>query len=222
MTVGDRADSYGAGGGNLSLEIRAALQIDPDNRTRVLSRIYGLGGKDFYAADAADFFAQAQKAARSDGAVEPFAYHGATAGRADRGPRPGLPPIRAEETRGMAHVARYPSTGRLRVELEPIWKMTEYRAASRPDMAPVPAADSSRPSIRSAECSKAISSSCTRRVARWWSPPAIRPRRTASITSTTCFRTVRPRSRDSSRCITSASAGGAPCLRRHHVRDDHR
>src|SRR5665811_60357 len=49
-TIGDRADSYGAGGGNLSLEVRAAIQIDPQNNTQVLSRIYGLGGKDFYAA----------------------------------------------------------------------------------------------------------------------------------------------------------------------------
>ena len=44
-TIGDRADSYGAGGGNLSLEVRAAIQIDPQNHTQVLSRIYGLGGK---------------------------------------------------------------------------------------------------------------------------------------------------------------------------------
>ncbi|HEY7475717.1 MAG TPA: thiamine pyrophosphate-dependent enzyme [Vicinamibacterales bacterium] len=132
VTVGDRADSYGAAGGNLSLEIRAALQIDPDNRTRVLSRIYGLGGKDFYAADAADFFAQAQEAVRAGRVAEPFAYHGATPGRADRGPRPGLPPIRAEETRGMARVAHDPSTGRLRVELEPIWKMTDVPSRIAP------------------------------------------------------------------------------------------
>ena len=31
-TIGDRADSYGAGGGNLSLEVRAAIQIDPRQR----------------------------------------------------------------------------------------------------------------------------------------------------------------------------------------------
>ena len=41
LTIGDRADSYGAGGGNLSLEVRAAIQIDPQNHTQVLSRIYG-------------------------------------------------------------------------------------------------------------------------------------------------------------------------------------
>ena len=124
-TVGDRADSYGAGGGNLSLEVRAAIQEDPHNRTRILSRIYGLGGKDFYAADAGQFFAQALEAAASGEVATPFAYHGATPGRPGHGARPGLPPIRAEEvSTPMAHVRRNPSTGRLDVELEPLWKMT--------------------------------------------------------------------------------------------------
>lgn len=69
ILVGDRQDSYGAGGGNLSLEIRAALQgrAALEGRTaieghtalqsagstpRVVSRVYGLGGRDFYAEDA--------------------------------------------------------------------------------------------------------------------------------------------------------------------------
>ena len=80
MVVGDRGDSYGAQGGNLSLEVRAALQQDPDNRTLVLSRIYGLGGKDFYAADAEEFFAEAMEAATRGHVNVPFAYHGAFAG----------------------------------------------------------------------------------------------------------------------------------------------
>ena len=108
VTIGDRADSYGAGGGNLSLEVRAAIQIDPENYTRVLSRIYGLGGKDFYAADAGQFFAQALAAAKSGRVDEPFAYYGATPGRPDT-----------------AQIQRDPVTGRLKVELQPLWKMTE-------------------------------------------------------------------------------------------------
>ncbi|MGE0358744.1 MAG: thiamine pyrophosphate-dependent enzyme [Burkholderiales bacterium] len=126
VTIGDRADSYGAGGGNLSLEVRAAIQEDPQNRTRVLSRIYGLGGKDFYAADAVAFLDQAAEAAAAGHVAEPFAYHGATAGQPGRGAKPGLPPIRAEDVATpMAHVRRNPATGRLDVELEPLWKMTE-------------------------------------------------------------------------------------------------
>jgi pyruvate ferredoxin oxidoreductase alpha subunit len=125
VVVGDRADSYGADGGNLSLELRAALQVDPDNRTRVLSRIYGLGGKDFYAADASRFLGDALDAARSERPPVPFAYHGVTRGDPERRARPGLPAIRADQTRGMASVRRDPATGRLTVELQPIWKMTE-------------------------------------------------------------------------------------------------
>jgi pyruvate ferredoxin oxidoreductase alpha subunit len=132
VTIGDRADSYGAGGGNLSLEVRAALQVDPDNHTRVVSRIYGLGGKDFYAADAAAFFALATEAAGSGLVTLPFAYHGATPGDPGRGPRPGLPPIPAEALRGMAHVTRDEAADRLNVELEPIWKMTSVPSRIAP------------------------------------------------------------------------------------------
>jgi pyruvate ferredoxin oxidoreductase alpha subunit len=126
VTIGDRADSYGAGGGNLSLEVRAAIQVDPGNDTRVLSRIYGLGGKDFYGTDAGAFFAQAMEAARSGQVDETFAYYGANAGRPDSRPRAGLPPVTgADIPKGMAKIQRDPASGRLKVELEPLWKMTE-------------------------------------------------------------------------------------------------
>ena len=55
ILVADRQDSYGAGGGNMTLEIRAALQKHGIN-TRVLSRVYGLGGLDFYEKDAIKLF----------------------------------------------------------------------------------------------------------------------------------------------------------------------
>lgn len=51
ILVGDRQDSYGAGGGNLSLELKAMLQ-EKGSQAKVLTRIYGLGGKDFYEKDA--------------------------------------------------------------------------------------------------------------------------------------------------------------------------
>jgi pyruvate ferredoxin oxidoreductase alpha subunit len=124
VLVGDRGDSYGAGGGNLALEVRAALQQDPENRTLVPSRVYGLGGKDFYDADAEQFFAEALEAAKGSVAV-PFAYHGAYAGEPGKGPSRGLPAIATEEvSRGMAKVTPDPDSGRLRVELEPLWAMT--------------------------------------------------------------------------------------------------
>ena len=125
VVVGDRADSYGADGGNLSLEVRAALQQDLDNRTLVLSRIYGLGGKNFEDVDAEQFFDEAAQAAKTGKVAEPFAYHGVYAGRAGEEPPGGLPPIEtAEVSRGMARVREDPETGRLQVELKPLWAMT--------------------------------------------------------------------------------------------------
>lgn len=55
ILIADRQDSYGAGGGNMSIEIRAALQ---QNRLspRVFSRVYGLGGRDFFERDAIELF----------------------------------------------------------------------------------------------------------------------------------------------------------------------
>ena len=55
ILVADRQHSYGAGGGNMTLEIRAALQKHGIT-TRVLSRVYGLGGRDFYEKDALELF----------------------------------------------------------------------------------------------------------------------------------------------------------------------
>jgi len=45
--VMDRADSFGAQGGPIFLEIRAAL-YDSDPRPQVLPFIYGLGGRDIF------------------------------------------------------------------------------------------------------------------------------------------------------------------------------
>lgn len=68
----DRQDSYGAGGGNLSLELRAALHKF-GSRIRVKTLIYGLGGKDFFVEDALKMFKWARKKDTSD-----FAYYGVT------------------------------------------------------------------------------------------------------------------------------------------------
>ncbi|MGD2129350.1 MAG: thiamine pyrophosphate-dependent enzyme [Lysobacterales bacterium] len=126
VVVGDRADSYGADGGNLSLELRAALQVDPENRTRVLSRVYGLGGKDFDDGDAETLFAEALEAVSSGRVETPFAYHGIFAGNPEKAAPQGLPAIeRAEVSREMARVDVDPETGKLNVELKPLWAMTQ-------------------------------------------------------------------------------------------------
>jgi pyruvate ferredoxin oxidoreductase alpha subunit len=126
IVIGDRADSYGADGGNLSLEVRAAIQLDPDNHTRVLSRIYGLGGKDFDESDAIEFFKQALEAVQSERVDTPFAYHGIYAGDPEKQVAQGMPAIEsAEVSRGMATVRHNPDDDTLNVELKPLWAMTQ-------------------------------------------------------------------------------------------------
>ncbi len=51
ILVGDRQDSYGAGGGNLSIEVRAAMQ-KAGSSACIKNLVYGLGGKDFSREDA--------------------------------------------------------------------------------------------------------------------------------------------------------------------------
>jgi pyruvate ferredoxin oxidoreductase alpha subunit len=80
VLIGDRADSYGAKGGNMSLEVRAALKQDPDNRSLTMSRVYGLGGKDFSIEDAQEFFNLALEAARNKRVDVEFDYYGVNPG----------------------------------------------------------------------------------------------------------------------------------------------
>lgn len=75
ILVADRQDSYGAGGGNLSLEIRAALQRQ-GRSVKVKSLVYGLGGMDFYVEDAIRMFEWAERDDTPD-----FDYYGISAGK---------------------------------------------------------------------------------------------------------------------------------------------
>ena len=60
--VMDRADSFGAQGGPVFLEVRSAL-YDCDPRPKVLPFIYGLGGRDIYPANIEQAFSVLQEAA---------------------------------------------------------------------------------------------------------------------------------------------------------------
>lgn len=74
ITVADRQDSYGAGGGNLSLEVRAAMQ-KYGGKSKIKSLVYGLGGKDFFKEDAKNMLLWAADSSKPD-----FDYYGVTAG----------------------------------------------------------------------------------------------------------------------------------------------
>jgi pyruvate ferredoxin oxidoreductase alpha subunit len=132
LVVGERADSYGAHGANLAHEVKSALKDDPANRTLCLSRIYGLGGKDFYVDDAEALFRLALETAAAGAVETPFDYHGVTA-RVGAKPRPALPPIEPERTRTKGLFRAEPGEdGRLRVEVPPAWQLAARPKAVAP------------------------------------------------------------------------------------------
>lgn len=100
IIVADRQDSYGAGGGNMSLEIRAALQ-QKGITTRVLSRIYGLGGRDFFEQDAVDLFNTCFEKNAPD-----FDYVGVYEGEEDFEPKAYFKPIKDEDSSALVTVNR--------------------------------------------------------------------------------------------------------------------
>ncbi len=74
ILVADRQDSYGAGGGNLSLEMRAAMQ-KCGSTIKIKSLVYGLGGKDFFQEDVRAMLDWLEDDSKPD-----FAYYGITPG----------------------------------------------------------------------------------------------------------------------------------------------
>lgn len=87
ILIADRQDSYGAGGGNMSLEIRAAL-AQHGHTPRLLSRVYGLGGRDFFERDALELFETCY-----DPNAKPFDYIGINSGEANYTPPRYFAPI---------------------------------------------------------------------------------------------------------------------------------
>ena len=125
LVIGERADSYGSGGGNVAHEVKSALKDDPENATVCLTRIYGLGGRDFYTEDAEALFQLAVDTVEK-GAVHPtFDYYGVFAGDPAHLPvRPGLPALARKDTiSGVVKVGVNESTGRLKVEAPPAWQL---------------------------------------------------------------------------------------------------
>ncbi len=93
IMVADRQDSYGAGGGNLSLEVRAAMQKFGKS-ARIKSLVYGLGGKDFFKEDAKVMLQWAGDSMKPD-----FSYYGVTPGRGEKEEEPLFASITGEQTK---------------------------------------------------------------------------------------------------------------------------
>lgn len=117
VVIADRASSYGAHGGNMALEVKAALKDDPHNETMCLGRVYGLGGRDFYQEDAEDLLRQALRAIEMGQVEKPFDYYGATPGDPSFSLERPQPPLTTEEsTLGLIRVEEDAATGRLKVK----------------------------------------------------------------------------------------------------------
>ncbi|WP_426454289.1 thiamine pyrophosphate-dependent enzyme [Paenibacillus sp. S-38] len=126
VTIGDRADSYGAHGGNMTLEIKAALFTEGNRDTQVVSRVYGLGGKDFYAEDGHAFFGLAIEAANAGRVAVPFDYYGHTPGDPTKRPERVIEPMRYEDLKtGLITVNKDEATGQLKVKVPPLRSLTK-------------------------------------------------------------------------------------------------
>lgn len=126
VTVGDRADSYGGHGGNMVNEIKAALFTHGNRDTLVVSRIYGLGGKDFYAEDGHQLFKFAIQAAEKGYVEKPFDYYGHTPGDPAKAPKRVLNPMKYEDLKtGLITVTPDAATGKLNVRIPPLRSLTK-------------------------------------------------------------------------------------------------
>ncbi|NKE05509.1 thiamine pyrophosphate-dependent enzyme [Mesobacillus selenatarsenatis] len=125
LLVGERADSYGGHGPNLTHEIKSALQEDRENTTIVQSRVFGLGGKDFYADDAEAFFNMAIDAMEKGYAEKPFDYYGHVAGEPDKALKQVIEPQHGDVYKsGLIQVSRDEEKNKLNVKIPPLRALT--------------------------------------------------------------------------------------------------
>ncbi|WNS76956.1 thiamine pyrophosphate-dependent enzyme [Bacillus sp. DTU_2020_1000418_1_SI_GHA_SEK_038] len=125
LLIGERADSYGGNGPNLTHEVKSALQDDKNNKTIVLSRVFGLGGKDFYEDDAEHFFNEAIEAMNNGYAKKSFDYFGHVPGNKDKGLKPVITPQHGDVYKsGLIHVEKDPETNKLKVKIPPLRSLT--------------------------------------------------------------------------------------------------
>ncbi len=123
ILVAERSDEFGAHGPNLTKEVKAALQ-ELGSHTRVLSRVYGLGGREFYPDDAENLFRIALSALNGEDAVD-FDYYGVNPGNPEaKAAHTRLQPLTKEETTGFVSVSQNAETGELKVKVPSLRALT--------------------------------------------------------------------------------------------------
>jgi pyruvate ferredoxin oxidoreductase alpha subunit len=126
VLVAERADSYGGHGANLTHEVKAALQ-EVHTPAHVISRVFGLGGKEFYPADAKRLF-QVCTSWLNGEEVPDFDYFGVQPGDATAAAtalHTGLPALSSEEMSGYVSVTQNQETGELSVKAPNLRALTK-------------------------------------------------------------------------------------------------
>ena len=124
LVVADRQDNYGAYGGAMTLEVKAAIQGVPGNKTMVASRIYGIGGKEFFVEDAEAMLREAHAIAKTGKVKVPYDYFGVNPGEKGYVHPVAFAPITEKESTGMTRIEVTPE-GKMEVKGVNIRALTE-------------------------------------------------------------------------------------------------
>ncbi|MDA8121159.1 MAG: thiamine pyrophosphate-dependent enzyme, partial [Deltaproteobacteria bacterium] len=104
LVVADRQDNFGAYGGAMTIEVKAALQGIKGNETQVAGRIYGIGGKEFFVEDAEAMLGEALEIARTGEVKAPYDYFGANPGEKGYDPPKAFDPITEGQASGLIRI----------------------------------------------------------------------------------------------------------------------
>jgi pyruvate ferredoxin oxidoreductase alpha subunit len=115
LVVADRQDNYGAYGGAMTIEVKAAIPGVKGNHTMVASRIYGIGGKEFFVEDAAAMLREAVEIAETGTVRAPYEYFGANPGEAGFTPPVAFPSLTEPDSTELTRVEINPE-GRMDVK----------------------------------------------------------------------------------------------------------
>ncbi len=115
LVVADRQDNPGGWGGQMTVEVKAALQDVPRSKTKVASRIYGIGGKEFFIDDALELLEEAVKIAKTKKVDVPYEFHGANPGDKTFRPKHIFKPIAEEQSSGIIKVREDEESGKIKV-----------------------------------------------------------------------------------------------------------
>jgi pyruvate ferredoxin oxidoreductase alpha subunit len=124
LVVADRQDNYGAYGGAMAIEVKAALQGVAGNATQVAARVYGTGGKEFFVEDASAMLRDAVEIAKTGKVKVPYAYFGANPGDPAFAPPKAYEPIAEAEASGLIRVETTPE-GKMEVKGNVLRNLTE-------------------------------------------------------------------------------------------------